>query len=118
MLPTNFGKSLFIYICYCRKLGDDNATECTGLWILSLGLASVGGPAIVGPLFDAFGSYRYNLFLMCNIMYVLTCGSLKFFFSGWASKSVGRALRGRLRVLTKLMPFFKEHFFPITSGGP
>ena len=44
-----------------RVMCGDNATECTGLWFFTWGLAALGGPGIVGPLFDKYHSYRYKL---------------------------------------------------------
>ena len=32
----------------------------TGLWLLTLGLSSLAGPILVGTLFDAFGTYRFQ----------------------------------------------------------
>ena len=43
-----------------RSLAGENITECTGLWMLTWGLASLVGPSIVGHLFDALHSYRYT----------------------------------------------------------
>ena len=46
---------------FLRVMCADNATECTGLWFFSWGLAALGGPGIVGPWFDKYHSYRYSL---------------------------------------------------------
>ena len=41
-----------------RLLGGENATECSGLWLLTWGLASVSASGIIGPLFDILKDYR------------------------------------------------------------
>jgi len=45
----------------------ENATECTGLWFFTWGLAALGGPGIVGPWFDKYHSYRGGYMLVGGI---------------------------------------------------
>ena len=64
-------KSEFLYLpnnssLFSRILAEDKMTECFGLWHLTWGLAGLVGSAIIGPSFDAFGSYRSTLVYKCN----------------------------------------------------
>jgi hypothetical protein len=67
---ATFGAYISSLIVIVKTINKDNVTDCLGVCLLVIAMASMVGPAIVGNIYDIYGSYLTG-FLVVGSLAVL-----------------------------------------------